>query len=140
MPVIAIPSVNQRLNQVVRSRQPAETRSLDRESASLRDSTKLRPEFAGQSQLDDGWTTNQRDEILRIRDRLASLGAEYMRLERYHEPNVYYRFQCRIRLPGSTAYQRAFQASDENPIRAMTDVLIAARTWLSSNEASRLDE
>jgi hypothetical protein len=58
-----------------------------------------------------------------IEHRLRDLGATYYLLETWGTTNQQYRFHCKVPVPGNPQNTQQFDATDDDPIRAMRRVL-----------------
>ena len=69
------------------------------------------------------------DQFLYIQQRLRDLGANYYLLENWGDQGKCYRFHCRIAVANSTNFTKHFEATDEQPLGAMTRVLGDVEAW-----------
>ena len=81
------------------------------------------------------------DQILvGLQGRLQQLGAGYMLLERYPDPqrgvDGSYHFVCRIPIPGNPLYQRTFEAVDGDAVAAMQHVVREVELWQTKHSPS----
>jgi hypothetical protein len=72
------------------------------------------------------------DEKFRLAElRLRDLGATYFVLQTWGEDNGRYRFACKMAIGGNPNANRLFQAVDDDPWRAMNNVLHQVEEWRS---------
>lgn len=64
-----------------------------------------------------------------IKQRLKTLGTNYMVLEKVPDQDGAFRFHCRMPIPGSRVYSRPFEAVDSSRRQAMERVLAEVETW-----------
>ncbi|MHB8901880.1 MAG: hypothetical protein ACYC6Y_24250 [Thermoguttaceae bacterium] len=69
------------------------------------------------------------DQFVHIERRLRELGAEYYLLENWGNQGECYRFHCRIAVTNSPNFTRHFEATDSQPLGAMTRVLAEVESW-----------
>lgn len=69
------------------------------------------------------------DQFLYIQQRLRELGANYYLLENWGNEGNYYRFHCRVAVANSDNFAKHFEATDEQPLGAMTRVLADVEAW-----------
>lgn len=69
-----------------------------------------------------------------IERRLRELGATYCLLETFGHDGRSYRFHCKISVAGDPHHARPFDATDEDPIRAMRQVLEHVEAWRAGSE------
>ena len=67
--------------------------------------------------------------FLGIQQRLRGLGATYYRLESWGSQQPLFRFQCEMALDESPHLTRHFEATDGDPLRAMSKVLAEVEGW-----------
>ena len=67
--------------------------------------------------------------FLGIQERLRGLGATYYRLESWGSQQPLFRFQCEMALDESPHLTRHFEATDGDPLRAMSKVLAEVEAW-----------
>lgn len=79
------------------------------------------------------------DTVAAIEQRLRQLGASYYLLERWGHRRSLYRFQCRMPLKDDPNHYTQFQAIEDQPLRAMQDVLRRIEAWQSTATASASD-
>ena len=68
------------------------------------------------------------DRFTHIQNRLQELGATYYLLETLGTQGSY-RFYCRMAVGGNATFIKWFEATDPDPLTAMTKVLDEAETW-----------
>jgi len=61
--------------------------------------------------------------------RLKELGATYVLLESWGDNQEQFRFYCKIAIAGNPHYTYRFEATDGEPLRAMTNVLRQVEAW-----------
>ncbi|MGA2616962.1 MAG: hypothetical protein ABSF26_05075 [Thermoguttaceae bacterium] len=64
-----------------------------------------------------------------VQERLRQLGATYYLLESWGDQKREFRFYCRMAIGGNSQYTRSFWAIDNDPLRAMGQVLQQVETW-----------
>lgn len=69
------------------------------------------------------------DRFTCLKDRLRELGANYYLLETWGSQGQLFRFYCKIAIGGSPNYARYFEATDADPLRAMSAVLEQVEAW-----------
>lgn len=69
------------------------------------------------------------DQFLYIQQRLRDLGADYYLLENWGNEGKCYRFHCRVAVANSDNFSKHFEATDEQPLGAMTRVLADVEAW-----------
>ena len=69
------------------------------------------------------------DRFTYLKDRLRDLGATYYLLETWGNQGQLFRFYCKMAIGGSPNYARYFEATDADPLRAMSAVLEQVETW-----------
>jgi hypothetical protein len=69
------------------------------------------------------------DRFTQIQNRLRQLGATYYLLESMGGPQPMYRFHCRMAVGGNPNITRPFEATDAEPLRAMSQVLQQVEAW-----------
>ncbi len=69
------------------------------------------------------------DQFRYIEKRLRDLGADYYLLENWGNQGECYRFHCRIAVANSSNFTKHFEATDSQPLAAMTRVLADAEAW-----------
>ncbi|MBN2024582.1 MAG: hypothetical protein JW809_17515 [Pirellulales bacterium] len=74
-------------------------------------------------------STQQVDRFTQIHARLRQLGADYHRLESWGTEQALFRFHCRVSLGAGPNLSRQFEATDRDPIGAMTRVLLDVEAW-----------
>ncbi|MFM2093599.1 MAG: hypothetical protein RIS70_723 [Planctomycetota bacterium] len=75
-----------------------------------------------------------REQYTAIQARLQELGVDYYVLEQLHDNDRQYRFHCRMSIPGTVVYLRPFEATSEDPIVAMEQVLMEVEEWSARRE------
>lgn len=68
------------------------------------------------------------NSLRQIQQRLHELGATYVLLESFGNQGLY-RFYCKMAMGGNANYTRYFEATDSDPVRAMTQVLGQVEAW-----------
>jgi hypothetical protein len=76
-------------------------------------------------------TTTSDDPYTEIQQRLRAMGATYYALETWGTQGEAYRFQCRMAAGHNPNYNRHFEATDVDPLRAMRTVLDDIEAWKS---------
>ncbi len=75
--------------------------------------------------------------ILGLQERLEKMGAGYMLLERYPDPQggvaSCYHFVCRIPIPANPLYQRTFETVDRDAVAAMQHVVREVELWQTNH-------
>jgi hypothetical protein len=66
-----------------------------------------------------------------IQDRLRQLGATYFLLETWGNQRQYFRFYCQMAVGGNASYTHYFEATNLDPLAAMSDVLRQIEVWRS---------
>ena len=79
-----------------------------------------------------------REQYTAIQARLQELGVDYYVLEQLHDNDRRYRFHCRMSIPGTVVYLRPFEATSEDPIVAMEQVLMDVEEWSARRETKTL--
>ena len=138
MPVLAIPSINTRVNALLHDeglediRQPA-VAALGTENIET-----ARPHVSTADSIQ--WRDPQSvpNRLLQLRERLEQLGADYLLLELSPGQEVRYCFQCRMRVAhnadGIQIFDvRTFKATEADPVRAMAVVLAEVRAWRAND-------
>ena len=69
------------------------------------------------------------DPFRSIQDRLRQLGATYYLLESWGSHQQLYRFYCKMAVGGNADYTRHFEATNSDPLHAMTQVLRQVVRW-----------
>jgi hypothetical protein len=69
------------------------------------------------------------DRFTVLKDRLRDLGASYYLLETWGSQGQLFRFYCKVAVGGSPNYARYFEATDADPLRAMSAVLEQVEGW-----------
>jgi len=69
------------------------------------------------------------DRFAYVQNRLRDLGAGYRSLESWGEQQQLYRFHCRMPVAGDPTCTYYFEATDVNPLKAMSDVLEQVENW-----------
>ena len=69
------------------------------------------------------------DRFTQIQNRLRQLGATYFLLESMGGPQPTYRFHCRMAVGGNPNITRPFEATEAEPLRAMSRVLQQVEAW-----------
>ena len=67
--------------------------------------------------------------VIAIRERLHQLGATHFLLEPWGSRGQLFRFHCNAAIGGSANWNRYFEATDADPLRAMTRVLQEVEAW-----------
>jgi hypothetical protein len=75
------------------------------------------------------------DRFAYIQSQLRRLGATYYLLESWGDEQPLYRFYCKMAMGGNAGYTRYFEATDANPLQAMSQVLREVETWRSGKNA-----
>jgi hypothetical protein len=75
------------------------------------------------------------DKFLDIQKRLRDLGADYYLLENWGNQGECYRFHCRIAIANSANFTKHFEATDNQPLGAMTRVLADVESWRRGGSA-----
>ena len=75
------------------------------------------------------------DQFLYIQQRLRDLGANYYLLENWGNEGNCYRFHCRVAVANSDNFAKHFEATDEQPLGAMTRVLADVEAWRRGSPA-----
>lgn len=132
MPVLAIPSVNRRVNGLLRDemleRRPKPTATgVGTDDA---EALQQQPTTANMVQRRDPQPIG--DRLLQLRAELEQLGADYMLLEASSELEPRYRFRCRMRIPGSPNNTRTFESTEMDPVRAMANGVAQVQAWRSN--------
>lgn len=78
----------------------------------------------------------EHDSVAAVEKKLQLLGASYYLLERWGHPQRLYRFQCRMPISDDPNHYTQFQAIDDQPLRAMRDVLRQIEAWRSAATAA----
>lgn len=66
-----------------------------------------------------------------VQQRLQQLGATYYVLESWGNRGQLYRFQCRMAIGGNPNWNRCFEATDADPLTAITQVMEEVEAWRS---------
>lgn len=74
------------------------------------------------------------DQFTYIQDRLRQLGATYHLLESWGSREQLYRFYCKVAVGGNPNYTHYFEATDSDPLRAMTRVLGQVEAWRAGRQ------
>lgn len=74
-------------------------------------------------------SANPEESFSYVQDRLRQLGATYYLLESWGDQKREFRFYCRMAVSGNSQYTRSFWAIDNDPMRAMSQVLQQVETW-----------
>ncbi|NLS95090.1 MAG: hypothetical protein GXX96_23285 [Planctomycetaceae bacterium] len=69
------------------------------------------------------------DQFRFIEKRLRDLGADYYLLENWGNQGECYRFHCRIAVANNSNFTKHFEATDSQPLAAMTRVLADVEAW-----------
>jgi len=69
------------------------------------------------------------DQFTYIQERLRELGATRYLLEYWGDQRQLYRFYCRIAIGGNANYTHYFEATDSEPLEAMSRVLRQVEAW-----------
>jgi len=72
-----------------------------------------------------------------MEQRLREMGATYYRLETWGQEGRRFRFQCRVAADPTTGWARHFEATDPQPIQAVSKVLASVESWLDARKATR---
>jgi hypothetical protein len=72
------------------------------------------------------------EQFTYVQDRLRQMGATYYLLESWGDQKQEYRFYCRMAIGGNSQYTRSFWAIDNDPLRAMNQVLDQVESWRSA--------
>lgn len=75
------------------------------------------------------------DQFLYVQQRLRDLGADYYLLENWGNQGECYRFHCRISVANSANFTKHFEATDSQPLGAMTRVLADVESWRLGSSA-----
>ncbi|MDP6445078.1 MAG: hypothetical protein QGG36_21565 [Pirellulaceae bacterium] len=132
MPVMALPPVGDWLDRVLYGASPTEygfepaLRNADSVEQGERttNATAIRPRSLGSPASSD-------DRLRAIQQRLQVLGATYMILESYGQPDLTYRFYCRVE---DDRAGQAFERRDVDPVRAMEQLLRDVEVWTASRQ------
>jgi hypothetical protein len=76
-----------------------------------------------------------RGRYAEIQSRLQELGVDYYVLEQFGDADGQYRFHCRMTIPGTVVYLRPFEATSEDPMVAMEQVLMEVEQWSARRES-----
>lgn len=79
------------------------------------------------------------DPLLELQQRLRQLGSTYYRLESWGNRRELYRFQCRVGIGGDPTFTRCFEATDDDPHKAMRHVLGQVERWRASRGGAAAD-
>ncbi len=79
--------------------------------------------------LPPGQSAVAADPFAHIQNRLRRLGATYYLLEAWGDEQPLYRFYCKMAMGGNTSYTRYFEATDADPLQAMSQVLREVEAW-----------
>ena len=69
------------------------------------------------------------DQFTYVQERLRELGATRYLLEYWGDQRELYRFYCRIAIGGNANYTHYFEATDSDPLEAMSRVLRQVEAW-----------
>ena len=69
------------------------------------------------------------DQFHAICQRLKELGSTYVLLESWGDAQEQFRFYCKIAIAGNPHYTYRFEATDADPLAAMTNVLRQVEVW-----------
>jgi len=69
------------------------------------------------------------DRFKQLERRLRDLGVTYYLLETWGTGAVQYRFHCKVSVAGNPNHTRPFDATDDDPIRAMQQVVDQVEKW-----------
>ncbi len=75
------------------------------------------------------------DQFVNIEKRLRDLGADYYLLENWGNQGECYRFHCRVAVGNSANFTKHFEATDAQPLGAMTRVLADVESWRRGSSA-----
>jgi hypothetical protein len=104
-------------------------------AGNLRDNTPPNPFGKNDSALANSDTspppTSGDSRFRQTEIRLRELGATHYMLETWGPDNNSYRFVCKMSIGGNAGVNRYFQATDEDPWRAMNTVLHQIEDWRS---------
>jgi hypothetical protein len=71
----------------------------------------------------------QPDRFTEMEHKLREYGATYYLLETWGNDGQLYRFHCRMAVAGNPNYTRHFEATDRDPLTAMSQVLQRVEAW-----------
>lgn len=98
-------------------------------------------QFPAESPLGDAWPAVSSpepeqpiDRFSQIQQRFRELGAVYSLLETWGDQGQLYRFYCRMAIGGNPDYTRYFEATDREPLAAMSGVLQQVENWRNSGQ------
>lgn len=91
------------------------------------DDSESATQFAGQPKT----AASPRDQYANLRNRLDAAGAQNFRSERDPSTGKYLVY-CEVPIPSDSGSARAFEASDENELRAILAVVEAIEKWASN--------
>ncbi len=74
------------------------------------------------------------DRFSQIHQRLRDLGSVYSLLETWGDQGHLYRFYCRMAIGGNPNYTRYFEATDPEPLSAMSRVVGEVEAWRRSGQ------
>lgn len=74
------------------------------------------------------------DRFSYLQLRLRQLGATYYLLETWGDRGQFYRFHCRMAVVPGGNFTRQFEATDTDPLRAMTRVVSEVEAWRRSGQ------
>jgi hypothetical protein len=77
---------------------------------------------------------NTGESLPRIQRRLRELGATYSLLESWGNQGQLYRFYCKMGIGGNSNYTRYFEATDADPLHAMSIVLQQVESWRAGRQ------
>jgi hypothetical protein len=69
------------------------------------------------------------DRFTLMERRLREFGATYYLLETWGNDSEYYRFHCKMAIANNPAHTRPFEATDTDPLRAMSRVVEQVEAW-----------
>jgi len=69
------------------------------------------------------------EQFTYIQQRLQGLGSTYSLLETWGNQGQLFRFYCKMAIGGNANYTRYFEATDADPLRAMSRVLAEVESW-----------
>ena len=104
---------------------PADPRTL---AAAVQPAAGIQPAVAGPTALPPRAALEADGSLRQIQQRLHELGATYVLLESFGNQGLY-RFYCKMAMGGNANYTRYFEATDPDPVRAMTQVLQQVEAW-----------
>ena len=113
---------------------------LDSQSAVRRVTAELndtpRPDAVVPASLSTTESSSMTDQFARIQRRLQDLGATYYLLESWGNQSQRFRFYCKMAIAGNPNFTRYFEATDANPLAAMSKVLHEVEQWQSHRTAN----